>query len=132
MDLALSERPAGLVEYPVEVVLQMNERKLGADRGVVYFENGRLGFVGSSFSFLLAAEDFVEVPQSCFKLDSFPPGLTLKAAGGKAKVIVNPILGHGRDFRRALEGFFAENANPEGERQWPPLTQYVEPLPQTA
>lgn len=125
IDEALTERPEGLVEYPVEATVFVNNQPIGMDRGVVYFEDGRFGFVGSSFSFLLAAEDFVDhMKAPLMKRQWRAPKLTLRATGGKAYLSVKPLIGHGRAYRASLKEFFREAKVVEGERQWPPLSAF--------
>jgi len=129
VDEALSERPIGMVEFPVEVVIRVTTGPLGLDRGVVYFEGGRFGFVGSSFSFLLAAEDFINSKEGpLLQRELVLPKLMLRAPGDKAEIVVRPLLGHGKAYRAARKQFFTEAKMIEGERQWPPLTKYEAPV----
>ncbi len=124
-DEALTERPQGLEEFPVEIIVRVNEQPLGMDRGVVYFDDGLMGFVGSSATFLLAAEDF-ERRKALTDLDvPFRP-LDL-ANGAKSDVRIKPLLGHGRAFRRRLRRFLRDGEPAQGPRQWPPLTAYRTP-----
>lgn len=126
IDKALSERPAGLTEYPVEAIIFVNDKPLGLDRGVIYFEEGRVGFVGSSFSFLLAANDLVNPREkTLIQKDLVISRLTLRThGGGTAFLQIKPLLGYGRAYRKSLKRFFKEDKDVPGERQWPPVTKY--------
>ncbi len=126
IDKALSERPAGLTEYPVEAIIFVNHRPLGLDRGVIYFEEGRVGFVGSSFSFLLAANDLIDPKEKpLMQSNLLLSELELRShGGGTAYVTIKPLLGYGRAYRKSMRRFFEEDKDAPGERQWPPITKY--------
>jgi hypothetical protein len=127
-DDALTERPEGLEEYPVEIVIRLNEKPLGLDRGVVYFDRSLIGFVGSSASFLLAEEDLA-VPKTGILTDFDVPfrKIKLNAAGGKADIQIRPLLGYGRAYRTALRRFLHDRTATDELRQWPPLVEYAPP-----
>lgn len=128
-DRGLSERPEGLVEYPVEAIIMAGQKSLGLDRGTIYFEEGRIGFVGSSFSFLLAPEDIVDpYRQGIGKRDLLPGHkLVLNSTDPEAQLVIRPLLGYGKAYRKSLKQFFSESGKGSGLRQCPPLTKYVEP-----
>ena len=126
-DALSMDRPEGLDEYPVEMTITVNGGDFGSDRGVVYFDEGLLGFVGGRTSFLIATEDLVFTAGKVLNdLDAIYKPLTLKATGGKASVTIRPLLGFGRAYRRSLKRFLREKRITIGPRQLPPLTTHSE------
>ncbi|RYG25419.1 hypothetical protein EON82_07185 [bacterium] len=126
-DLAHMERPEGVDEYPVEITVT-NNAVVGCDRGVIYFDGPHLGFVGGRSSFLIAFND-LELPAENLLTTAELPyrPLKVKASGGSATPTVRPLLGYQRAYRKRLTAFLKAEVPSEDERQWPPLTAYVEP-----
>ena len=127
-DTRSMELPEGSSEYAAEVAVLVNGAEIGRDRGVVYFDEGTMGFVGRRTSFLLAAEDFVRpIGPTLSTWDEAWRALKLNAMGGKASLRVSPLVGQGRGYRRTLRRFMRAKAISTGPRQWPPLTPYRVP-----
>ncbi len=136
-DREFSERPAGIVEYPIEIVILRQGRELGADRGVAWFEDGLLNFNGTATSFAIAAEDIVprkkvrkidpykELPSDCIRV-IFP--------GESAAVRLLPLNGLRRwTFNYALGRFLSAKEEVRKGRQLPPFHSYgfepADPIP---
>ncbi len=122
-------------QYPAEMTIVASGKRLGSDRGVVWFADGLIGFSGGAASFVLAATD-VERQQGQKKRDRrgrvLPPGaLVLRNAPGEAYVIVAPLGNHTRPYFERLTAFCWRDERVEAERHWPPLVAYDEapPLP---
>ncbi len=127
-DRMFADHTPGAAEFAVEVVVRYAGKPRGADRGVVWFENGLLGFTGERTSFLLAYED-LQPPRrwTLTEIDRAFLPLRLRPGNGKLEVAVRPMWGQGWGYRRALRRFLREKAPTEEARQWPPLAEY-EPL----
>lgn len=126
-DLEFSDRPEGVEEFAVEIVVNRRGRALGADRGVIWFDQGRLGFSGENTSFLLACDDLILPRKNVISWVDVPyQPLKLNVQGGKAEVVVRPLWGQGRGYRRSLIRFLKAAEPSVGERQWPPLQRYQE------
>ncbi len=126
-DRRLTDHVEGLEEYAVEIVVWANRKKIGADRGVAWFDGPLLGFSGSRTSFLVSAEDLI-FPRGPMLSDwdlAFH-ALKPKVAEGKAHVHVRPLLGHGRRYRRKMRFFIRARVPSDLPRQWPPLEPFVE------
>jgi hypothetical protein len=124
-DREFSDRPPGVEEFAVEIVVKRRGKALGADRGVVWFDQGRLGFSGERTSFLLAREDLILPEKNAISWVDVPYlPLLLNVQGGKAEVVVRPLWGQGRGYRRSLMRFLKAAEPVAGERQWPPLVPY--------
>lgn len=126
-DAAFSDRPAGIQEFPVEILVLLDGRVLGTDRGLVWFEDGLLNFNGRATSFALAAPDVVprkwittQDPYQNLSGDA----LRLSIDGPVAVLRVRPLLGSRWRFKAKLRRFLKENASTPKARQWPPLTEY--------
>lgn len=122
-----SDRPAGIVEYPVELLVAVDLKPIGMDRGIVWFERGYLHFNGSATSFSLSVADLVlrkgkgkeyygDVPRGAIRLAT---------RGIHSYIRLMPLWGwRGAGFRRAMNRFLEERTPVQGERQWPPLERF--------
>lgn len=126
-DAALLERPENLEEFPVEITIRAGLRTIGADRGVVYFDQDLIGFSGGRTSFLLSARD-LSYPRvnSWLDFDQVYRPLSLNADNVTAEVAIRPLVGFGRRFRRRLRAFLRADVAAKVARQWPPLEPYQE------
>ena len=120
-------------QFAVEMTLVVERKRLGTDRGVVWFSEGLMGFSGKASSFVLAASNLAaEWDESKRHITGkhLPPGpLVLVGTPKLAHVIVAPLRGHGEGYRERLRRFVAANELPEGERYWPPLFRYADVPP---
>ena len=97
---------------------------------MVYFDRGCLGFVGTCSSFLLAAEDFRRQEKLGRRSVELPHRtLILQATGGKAKVRVRPLIGHGRAYSDRMRAFIGAGEPTTATRQWPPLRAWAGQTP---
>ena len=119
-------------QFTAEITIQVGDRRIGADRGVVWFADGLMGFSGRATSFLLAASDVVPLSRNArilWERRSSPPGalVLVDAPHRNASVFVTPLGRHDRAYRDRLIAFVDAAETPQGERQWPPLAPYVRP-----
>jgi hypothetical protein len=114
-------------QFSVELTIFVNGNAIGADRGVVWFADGLMGFSGTSASFVLAASDLV--PQWGKAKGMSHDAIVLVGAPRRTHVVIAPVFGQTRAYRERLAQFMKAKAIPEGERHWPPLERYVEEPP---
>lgn len=127
-DRAFSDAPPGMVEYPTEIVLYNEGRDIGADRGIVWFDEGLIRFNGAACSFALSAADFYA--RTSHDGRDFYAGLPgdvfrFKTYGRAATVRFLPIGGNRRwGLHRRLGMFLGKGEATDAPRQWPPLVPY--------
>ena len=123
-------------QFTAELTIVVNAKRIGADRGVVWFADGLFGFSARAASFVLAAQNIEPyLPEvRSFKLaqDLLPDSIALVHAPSAAFIVVTPVLGHEKAYRERLRRFMSDAETPESERLWPPLEPYreVASLPQ--
>lgn len=126
-DRQFSDRPVGIVEYPIEIVILDGGKELGVDRGIAWFEDGLLCFNGAATSFTLAAEDIVPRGNSensgpYRKLPSDSILIARAGAGTAAAVRLLPLNGLRRwRFGYGLGSFLSAKAEVRRRRQSPPF-----------
>ncbi|RYG25417.1 hypothetical protein EON82_07175 [bacterium] len=117
-------------QFAADVKLMVEGVPLAADRGVVWFAEGLMGFSGRSFSYVLAASDLSTERNASRRENKgkYIPTASLALAGAPktAHVVVEPLYGHAQPYRERLRVFMAANESPQGERIWPPLSPYSE------
>lgn len=115
-------------QFPAEITIVVEGKRIGADRGVVWFADGLMGFSGSSASFVLAARNLAPHYVKAHRPPKGQPTsydvIVLRGAPRSALVSVAPLFGHIRAYRKRLEAFMAADEMPQGERHWPPLEPY--------
>lgn len=121
-DLRLLESPDDPDVCLVALTIAHDGGTVGRDRGVAWFEGGRLLYSGHRTSFALGGEDVV--PQAGFE----GYGLALRVPRGTAGIRLVPL--DRRDaagerqamrFGKALTAFRRRPPSSRGPRQWPPL-----------
>jgi hypothetical protein len=136
-DREFSDRPAGIKEYPIEIVILREGKELAADRGFAWFEEGLLNFNGGTTSFVLAAADIVprkKFGQTDPYLNQPADCIRMVGLGHGAAVRLLPLNGFRRwGFRFVLWRFLSAKVEVEKARQWPPFHGYgeapEEPIP---
>ena len=122
-------------QFSVEIHLVIRGKRLGSDRGVVWFHDGLMGFSGRAFSFVLSAQDIAPQWERVRKLaikQRYPiDAVVLVGAPKEAYLFVTPLAGQTIAYRQRLYEFKKANAEPTGERHWPPLEPYVQEEPVT-
>jgi len=127
-----SAMPDGVVadEFTVEITIVANGRRLGSDRGIVWFAEGLMGFSGSATSFVLADWAFELIRaqrRATMSEHAVPAGALLLIDAPVPAYILVRVLGRGTAaFTRRLRRFERESAAGNAERSWPPLTSYSE------
>ncbi|RYG25416.1 hypothetical protein EON82_07170 [bacterium] len=121
-------------EFLAEVTIVVKGRRIGIDRGVVWFSEGLMGFSGPATSFVLAAWD-VELQRvgrmATMTESAIPAGALLLVESPKpAYLLIQPLGRNRAAFRRRLIRFERESMGEDEERIWPPLHLYTaEPKP---
>lgn len=117
-------------QFVVELTIAASNKRIGADRGVLWFSDGLMGFSGRAASFVLAAKD---IQPACHKGKSVVKGrnfpsdaLLLNDAPVVAHIILTPLRGYEKRYQERLKRFLWLDERPEGERFWPPLEPYNE------
>ena len=132
-DLRLVENPDDLDILLVALTVVRNGKALGADRGVVWFDEGRLLFNGHRTSFAIGGEDIL--PPSRWRelpLDTVRHGLPdgyvpLRVEAGTATIRFvalrtgNGISAAEMRFLKRLYEFRLRPPVSTGPRQWPPF-----------
>jgi hypothetical protein len=123
-------------QYAAEISVVVEGKPLGADRGVLWFSDGVMGFSGSSMAFVLAASDLLPnwISPTGKRRDKRLSKLALGLLGAPkgAYLDVVPLVRHGDSFEKRYEEFDRTREMPQEERQWPPLERYaplVDPTP---
>jgi hypothetical protein len=115
-------------QFPAEITIVVEGRRIAADRGVVWFADGLMGFSGSSASFVLAASNLAPHYVKAHRPPKGQPVsydiIALRGAPRSALVSVTPLFGHIKAYRKRLEAFMAADERPQGDRHWPPLEPY--------
>jgi hypothetical protein len=116
-------------QFAVEIHLLVHGKQLGRDRGVLWFGDGLMGFSGHALSFVLAAADIAPQWEKLLRKNtkkSLPAdAVVLRNAPKDAYFVVTPLAGRTKAYRKRLYEFKKENAEPAGERHWPPLHRYL-------
>ncbi len=127
MDRRLIEDPWDLDVCLVEIEIYRNGPLIGVDRGVAWFESGRLLFNGMRTSFAIGGEDvqprrlWTEVART-----TRIPVVPLRVEGD-ARIEFRPLqatklpIDHEERFVERLAAFRARPPQSRGPRQWPPL-----------
>ena len=117
-------------QFPIEVTIVANGKRIGTDRGVLWFADGLIGFSGGASSFVLAAWDVKTYPKATAAkgmVTSRPSGsLDLIGAPAYAHMVVRALGKHHKAYLHRLEQFEKDTADPDAERFWPPLEPYDE------
>jgi hypothetical protein len=133
-DLRLLEDPEDRDTCLVEVAIFRDGECVGADRGVAWFENGRLLFNGARTSFAIGGEDVLPRREWAARGGN----ATIDAAmavplrlpryeAAQAMVVFQPLrapnlpIDHEERFVERLGAFRARPPQSRGPRQWPPL-----------
>lgn len=121
-DLRLLEDPDDPDVCLVALTVTRNGESVGTDRGVAWFEGGRLLYSGHRTSFAIGGEDVL--PQREYGTHGVP----LRVQRGTARVVLSPLsvetLVGGKQEMRFLKALYAFKRSPtvsQGPRQWPPL-----------
>lgn len=112
----------------VELTIVVDRRRIGADRGVMWFADGLMGFSGRACSFVLAASDLEVGPTASGANGVRPyPADTLVLVGTPrpSYMVVTPLAGQ-EWYRTRLRTFLQDSEPGEGERCFPPLVPYGE------
>ena len=126
-DRRLLEDPDDLDVCLVDIRINRDRRPVGLDRGVAWFEGGRLMFNGHRTSFAIGGEDILPRSQWHPLQRERVLILPLRVAGGKAVVVFDFVTGAynpGERERRFVERLHAFRQRPpvsRGPRQFPPL-----------
>jgi len=125
-DRNFSDRPLGLKEFPLEVVILRDDAEVGMDRGLAWFENGLFYFNGSATSFALAGTDFVRKNKLRLDMSDDPKDyIGLKNPRVQAALRLVPIGGWNCfRFRHRFDRFLSEPPARTAIRQWPPIVAY--------
>ena len=126
-DLTLLEDPRDQDVCLVEVTIFNGSATVGIDRGVAWFDGGRLLYSGHRTSFAIGGEDVL--PRSAWsnEVSTTPLVLPLRTRW-EGPVLRFAVLNYGnpedRHETRFLERFHAFRTRPpqsRGQRQWPPF-----------
>ena len=119
-----------LDHYAVEVTIVIEGKAIGADRGVIWFADGVMGFSGASTAFVLAAgdvsADWIGRRKAKWDRTFEKPKLTLKGTPQPTIIEIEPLVRKGASFEERLASFYVAKERPLEERQWPPLRSYIE------
>lgn len=126
-DRRLIEDPWDLDTCLVEVAIYRPQALVGIDRGVAWFDSGRLLFNGSLTSFAIGGED-VQPRRFWARSPDFSGvlALPLRMSGG-ASLEFRPLRGtrmptdHEERFIDRLNAFRMRPPESRGPRQWPPF-----------
>lgn len=117
-------------QFPVEVTVVAAGKRLGTDRGVLWFDDGLMGFSGAALSFVLASCDVVVKRQgqkTSRQGKGYPDGaVALVRSPREAYVVVHALGRQAKECQARLRRFAWEPVNREAERHWPPLIAYEE------
>jgi hypothetical protein len=134
-DLRLLEDPYDKDTCLVEVMIVRDGECVGADRGVAWFDGGRLMFNGARTSFAIGGEDVLprrewEIRGGSVKIDTCltVPLRLPRYEAAQALVGFRPLrapnipIDHEERFVERLGAFRSRPPQSRGPRQWPPLS----------
>lgn len=116
-------------QFLVEMTIVVGDKRLGTDRGVVWFAEGLMGFSGRATAFVLAPRDLRPnlVSKKREGKDPLPAGsIVLRGAPREAYIVVTPLGRQRRAYVAGLKRFMWSKKPSQSERCWPPLTRYRE------
>lgn len=123
-DNRLIESPEDSEVCLVQVSIMQGESRIGRDRGLVWFSEGRLHFVGHASSFVLGGQDIVPTTER----QCGPSVLFLRHPTEAVHLLLQPLKSRDAvdEMRRAcfvyrFEAFRRQGWPANGRRQWPPL-----------